>query len=95
MSLAGVVGQRQLAPLTGIGAGKNLLDRRLVEALEGQHARARRKRGVQLEGWVLGGGSDQDDGAVLHMRQKCILLRPVESNQNKSKPNSRARATRP
>ena len=47
-------------------------------ALEGHDAGARQKRGIQLEARVLGGRADQRDRAVLHDRQKPVLLRPVE-----------------
>jgi hypothetical protein len=54
-------------------------ERRLVEAVEDQDLGAREEGGVQLEGRVLGGGPDQHDGAVLHVRQEAILLRLVEA----------------
>src|SRR5262249_56977329 len=58
---------------------KQLLERSVVEPTEHQHRRTRQKCGVQLERRVVGGGADQDDGAVLHMRQEGILLRAVEA----------------
>ncbi len=77
--LARVTGQRQLTPLMRFGALKQRLDRRVVEPLEGEHARPRQQRRIELEGRILGGGADQDDGAVFHMRQEGILLRAVEA----------------
>ena len=62
-----------------LGARQQLLDRRGVERLEHQHARAREQRRVQLERRVFGGGADQHDGAVLHHRQERVLLRAVEA----------------
>ncbi len=49
------------------------------QAFEHQHLRPGQKRGVQLEGGVLGGGADEQDGAVFHMRQEPVLLRLVEA----------------
>ena len=43
------------------------------------HAAARQQRGVQLERGVLGGRTDEHDGAALDMRQERILLRLVEA----------------
>ena len=51
----------------------------LVQRVEDQHARARQKRGVELEGRVLGRRADQDDRAVLHDRQEAVLLGAVEA----------------
>ena len=76
---ARVVSERQLALLMGLGAGKQRLQTLIVKPLEGKHARPRQKRRVELEGWVLRGSADEDDGAVLHVRQEGILLRPVEA----------------
>ena len=42
-------------------------------------ARARQQRCDQLEGWILRGGADENDGAVFHHRQEGILLRAVEA----------------
>ena len=63
----------------GLGALEQRLKRRVVEPLEHQHAGARQKRRVELEGRVLGGGADQDDGAVLDVRQEAVLLGAVEA----------------
>src|SRR5262245_23457555 len=63
----------------GLRADKQRLDRRIVEALEGEHARPRQQRRIELEGGVLGGGADEYDRAVFHMRQEGILLRAVEA----------------
>ena len=63
----------------GFGAGKQRLDRRIVEALEGEHARPRQERRIELEGRVLGGGADEHDRAVFHMRQEGVLLGAVEA----------------
>jgi hypothetical protein len=75
----GVVGQRQLALFMGFGAGEERLQALLVKALEGEHARPRQKRRVELEGWILGRRADENDGAVLHVGQEGILLRAVEA----------------
>ena len=50
-----------------------------IERFEHQHARARQQRRVQLERRVLGGGADQNDGAVFHHRQETVLLGAVEA----------------
>ena len=71
--------ERQRPALHGLGTGQQLLQRRLVEAVEGQHHRAREQGAVQLERRVLGGGAHQGDGAVLHVGQEPVLLRPVEA----------------
>jgi hypothetical protein len=62
--------ERELPAFDRLGAGEELLDRVGVERLEHQHARPRQHRRNQLEGWVLRGGADQDDRAVLHDRQE-------------------------
>ena len=41
--------------------------------------RAGEQRGVELERRVLGGGAHQNDGAILHHRQKAVLLGAVEA----------------
>ncbi len=61
------------------GPRDQLLDRRRVERLEHQHARPRQQRRVELERRVLGRRADQGDRAVLHHRQKRILLGAVEA----------------
>ena len=65
----------------GIGAGP-LDDRPQVvgaERLQHQHRGARQQRRDDLERRVLGGGPDQDDRAVLDVRQEGILLGLVEA----------------
>ena len=64
---------------SSVSARAAALQRRLVEPVEHQHQRARQQRAVELEGRVLGGGADQRDGAVLHVRQEAVLLRAVEA----------------
>ena len=45
---------------------------------QNDHLRTGKKRGVQFKGRVLGRRADQQQGSVLHMRQKPVLLRFVE-----------------
>ena len=71
--------ERQRLAFDRLGARQQLLDRSRVERFEHQHAGARKQRRIQLERWILGGGADQHDGAVLHHRQERILLRAVEA----------------
>ena len=47
--------------------------------MENEHAGARQKRRVELEGRVLGRRADQSDRAVLHHGQETVLLRAVEA----------------
>ena len=89
--------ERQRVALDLLGAREQLLDRRGIERLEHQHARARQQRRVQLERRVFGGGADQHDGAVLHHRQEAVLLRAVEAvdlvdEQQRPLPRSRGGA---
>ena len=71
--------ERQRPALGLLGARQQLLEALLAKRMERQHPRARQKRGVELEGRVLGGRADQDDGAVLHDRQEAVLLGAVEA----------------
>jgi hypothetical protein len=71
--------ERQFFAFDRLGARQELLDRRRVERLEHQYTRPRQQRRDQFKGRVFGGGADQNDGAVLHHRQKRILLRPIEA----------------
>ena len=48
-------------------------------AFQHVHAATRQQRRIQLERWILGGGTDEQDGATLDMRQERILLRLVEA----------------
>ena len=50
-----------------------------VQRLQHVHARARQQRVVDLEGRVFGRRSDEDQRAVLDVRQKGVLLRFVEA----------------
>ena len=47
--------------------------------LERQHAGARQKSGIELEGRVLRRRADQNDRAVFHDRQEAVLLGAVEA----------------
>ena len=58
-------------PSACLGAVEQLGQAVLAERMEDQHAGPRQKRRIELEGRVLGGGADQDDGAVLHDRQEA------------------------
>ncbi len=70
--------ERQRFALGCLRPLQKFLEAGLVMRLERQDARPREERGVKLERRVLGGGADQDDGAILHDRQEAVLLRPVE-----------------
>jgi hypothetical protein len=50
-----------------------------VRADSHEHARARQQRPDHFEARILGGGADEDDGAVLDVRQKRVLLRAIEA----------------
>ncbi len=52
---------------------------RLGQPLEDVDAAAGEERRDDLEGRVLGGGPDQDDGAALHVGEEGVLLRLVEA----------------
>ncbi len=77
--LAGLGVERKLSPFDRFRAGKQVLERRRIERLEHQHARAREERRDQLEGRILGRGANEDDRAVFHDRQEGILLRAIEA----------------
>jgi len=55
------------------------LQRRIVEAMKHQDLTARQQRGVEFEGWIFGGCTDEGDDPFLHHRQKRILLGFVET----------------
>ena len=76
---ARIVIERQLFAFGLFGALHQRPQRLLIERFENQHARARQKRRVQLEGRVLRRGADERHGAVFHDRQKRILLGAVEA----------------
>ena len=59
--------------------GNHLLEFRCAQRLQHVHPGARQKRRVQLETRIFGRGTDKHDGALLHMRQKRILLRLIET----------------
>ncbi|MBP0649916.1 cbb3-type cytochrome c oxidase subunit I, partial [Mycobacterium tuberculosis] len=61
---AHLVVERQGAADLGLGAGEQLLDRRLVQRLEHEDVRPRQERRVELEGRVLRRRADEHDGAV-------------------------------
>ena len=61
------------------GPFKDLLERRLVQGFQDMHSGPGKQRRVHLEGRIFGGGTDEGDGALLHMRQEGILLRLVEA----------------
>ena len=63
----------------GFGARHQGFQRVVVQPLQHQHLHARQQRAVQLERGILRGGPDQDDGAVLHIRQEPVLLGAVEA----------------
>ena len=73
------VGQGQRRGQLGLGAGHQLRQIGRPETFQDQHLRPAQKRRVQLERRVLRGGTDQHNGAVLHMRQKPVLLGFVEA----------------
>ena len=50
-----------------------------VEAAQDEDLGAGEERGVQLERGVLGGGADEDDGALLHQGKEAVLLGAVEA----------------
>ncbi len=62
-----------------LGADQETVEGRVVQSAQDHDLAARQDRGVQLEGRVLGGGPDQDDRAVLHIRKEAILLGAVEA----------------
>ena len=49
------------------------------QALQHMHGRARQERGVHLERRVLGGRAEEDDVAVLDVREHDVLLSLVEA----------------
>ena len=63
----------------GFGAGEEVFERGLVKAAKDEDLAAGEQRAVQGKGGVLGGGTDEDDGAVLDDRQKAVLLGAVEA----------------
>ena len=71
--------ERQRTPFLGLGTLQKPIERHIVETVEHQHDGARQQSAVELEGGVLGGGADERDGAVLHVRQETVLLRAVEA----------------
>src|SRR5690606_6688124 len=71
--------QRQLAALRGFGAAQEAFQAVRLERVKDQHTRARKKRGIELEGGVLRRGAHKHDSTVLHHRQEGILLSPVEA----------------
>ena len=76
---AGVHIQRQRPALFLFGPLEEVFQGLFAEAIEGQHRGARKKRGVEFEGRVLGRGTDERDRAVLHVGKKAVLLRAVET----------------
>ena len=44
-----------------------------------QYLASRQQRVVQLEARILGGSTEQDEGAILHEREKDVLLELVET----------------
>ena len=71
--------ERQRLAFGLLGMNEQFFDRVRVERMKHQHPRARQQRGVELEGWIFGGGPDQYDRAVLHHGQKRVLLRAIEA----------------
>src|SRR5690606_17033981 len=67
------------APLLAQGALHQPAQRRLVQAAQHIDASPGQQRIVQLEGRVLGGGADEDQGAVFHVGQKGVLLALIEA----------------
>ena len=53
--------------------------RLVIEPVEDQHLRAAEQRGVEFETGILGGRTDQGDGAVLDEGQETVLLGAVEA----------------
>src|SRR5689334_2698585 len=51
----------------------------LGQRRELEHACPRQQRRVDRKGWIFGGGPDQRDRAVFHVRQQRVLLRLVEA----------------
>ena len=76
---ARVIGQLERLAIMRFGALQKFFQRGIVQPAQHQHLGARQQRAVQLEGRVLGGGAHQHDGAVLHHRQKTVLLAAVEA----------------
>ena len=70
--------QRQGRLFQHFGAAQQAIDRRIIQRLEGHHARAGQQRRIEREGRVFRGRPHQRDGAILHHRQKTVLLRAVE-----------------
>src|SRR5690606_30610385 len=58
---------------------EEFLQRLVSKPIEDEHLTPGQQRSVELEGRVLGRGPDQYDRAVLYIRQKAVLLSPVES----------------
>ncbi len=75
----GLGGERQRPPDQLFGAVEQLAQGRAVEPVQDQHLRPRQQGGVELERGILGGGADEDDGAVLDIGQEAVLLGAVEA----------------
>ena len=69
---------RQPAPVAGKRGVQDIAYCRDVQQIQNEHLRARKQCRVHLERRVFSRGSDQTDGTVFDMRQKRVLLRPIE-----------------
>ena len=54
-------------------------ERVMVEPTQDQHLATRQQGRVDLEARILGRCADESDGAVLHIREEAVLLRPIEA----------------
>ena len=76
--------RHQVAPAEpALAVGEGRLQQQLeiarFQRLEHVDTRAGQQCGVDLEGRILGGGADEDEGAVLDEGQEGVLLRLVEA----------------
>ena len=71
--------ERQLVTHQIFGAGQQQFHRRRVEAVKHEDLGAGEECRVKLEGRVLGGRPDEDDGAVFDIWEEAILLGAVEA----------------
>ena len=71
--------ERQAAPDLLLGTLQERFERLMAEPFQHQHLGPRQQGRVEREGRILRGRADQRDRAVLHHRQKAVLLGAVEA----------------
>src|SRR5690606_17034378 len=82
-NLESVIRQAQTAIAQPLRVGQGTIDQlahgRLVQTFQHIDACARQQCVVQFERRILGGGTDEDQGAVFNVRQEGVLLTLVET----------------